>query len=116
MIQTIAFYPACEYNLQESKLLFSRVAALQFIKEVYHLPEQNKPKMTLDCVGLYCPEPLYQTRKNLDALEVGEVLEVLADDPTAAEDITRFAKRSGHEVVEFENKDGQLRFLIKKGK
>jgi TusA-related sulfurtransferase len=52
----------------------------------------------------------------MDALEVGEVLEVLADDPTAAEDITRFAKRTGHEVIAFENKDGQLRFLIRKGK
>jgi len=80
------------------------------------LPEQDKPKRTLDCVGLFCPEPLYQTRKNIEALEVGEVLEVLADDPTAAEDITRFAKRSGHEVIDFEDTDGQLRFLIRKGK
>lgn len=80
------------------------------------MQEKDKPKLTLDCVGLFCPEPLYQTRKNMDALEVGEALEVLADDPTAAEDITRFAKRTGHEVIAFENKDGQLRFLIRKGK
>ena len=80
------------------------------------MQEQDKPKRTLDCVGLFCPEPLYRTRKNIDALEVGEVLEVLADDPTAAKDITRFAKRAGHEVIAFENTDGQLRFLIRKGK
>ena len=80
------------------------------------MSDQEKPKMTLDCIGLYCPEPLFQTRKNIDALEVGEVLEVLADDPTAAEDIPRFVKRAGHEVLEFEDEDGQLRFLIKKGK
>ena len=80
------------------------------------MDEQDEPKQTLDCIGLYCPEPLYQTRKNIDALEAGEVLEVLADDPTAAEDIPRFAKRAGHEIISFENSDGQLRFLIKKGK
>lgn len=80
------------------------------------MPEQEKPKLTLDCVGLFCPEPLYRTRKNIDALEIGEVLEVLADDPTAAEDIQRFAKRAGHEVISFENTDGQLRFLIKRKK
>ncbi|MBN1831159.1 MAG: sulfurtransferase TusA family protein [Deltaproteobacteria bacterium] len=80
------------------------------------MQEQDKPKRTLDCVGLFCPEPLYQTRKNMDALSVGEVLEVLADDPTAAEDITRFATRAGHKVIAFENTDGQLRFLIRKGK
>jgi TusA-related sulfurtransferase len=49
----------------------------------------------------------------MDVLEVGELLEVLADDPTATEDITRFAWRSGNEVIEFENLEGQLRFLIR---
>lgn len=77
---------------------------------------EDKPKQTLDCIGLFCPEPLYQTRKNMDSLEKGEVLEVLADDPTAAEDIPRFAKRAGHEVISSENTDGQLRILIRKGK
>lgn len=80
------------------------------------MAKNEEPKRTLDCVGLFCPEPLYRTRKNIDALEVGEILEVLADDPTAAKDITRFAKRSGHEVVDFEDNDGQLRFLIRRGK
>jgi TusA-related sulfurtransferase len=80
------------------------------------LDEKDKPKHTLDCIGLFCPEPLYQTRKNIDALEAGEVLEVLADDPTAAEDIPRFAKRAGHKIISFEKLDGQLRFLIKKGR
>lgn len=80
------------------------------------MTEQDKPKVTLDCIGLFCPEPLFQTRKNIDALKAGEVLEVLADDPTAAEDIPRFVKRAGHEILKFEDKEGQLQFLIKKGK
>lgn len=75
-----------------------------------------KPKKQLDCVGLYCPEPLFQTREQIDGIEVGDVLEVLADDPAAEEDLKRFAKRTGHELLEFENKDGSLRFLIKKMK
>ena len=45
---------------------------------------------TLDCLGLYCPEPLFQTREAIDAIEVGEVLEVLSDDPAAEEDLTSF--------------------------
>ncbi len=75
-----------------------------------------KPKKQLDCVGLYCPEPLFQTREQIDGIEVGDVLEVLADDPAAEEDLKRFTKRTGHELLEFENKDGSLRFLIKKMK
>jgi TusA-related sulfurtransferase len=78
------------------------------------MSEENRVARTLDCIGLYCPEPLFQTRESIDALEVGEVLEVLADDPAAEEDITRFAKRAGHEVVELENDGVQLRVLIRR--
>ena len=73
-----------------------------------------KPKV-LDCVGLYCPEPLFQTRENMDAIEIGEILEVYADDPAAEEDLKRFVKRAGHELVKFEVlEDGTFHFLIKK--
>lgn len=69
---------------------------------------------TLDCIGLYCPEPLFQTRQSIDTMEIGEVLEVFADDPAAEEDLTRFAKRAGHEVVGIEKSDDQLRILIRR--
>ena len=71
---------------------------------------------SLDCVGLFCPEPLFQTREAMDGMEVGEVLEVLADDPAAEEDLTRFAKRAGHEVVSIEDQGDYKRFLIRKGR
>lgn len=71
---------------------------------------------SLDCVGLYCPVPLFQTREAMDGLEVGDVLEVLADDPAAEEDLTRFAKRAGHEVVSIEDQGTYKRFLIRKGR
>jgi tRNA 2-thiouridine synthesizing protein A len=69
---------------------------------------------TLDCVGLYCPEPLFQTRESIDAVEVGEIIEIYADDPAAEEDLTRFAKRAGHEVVAVENDGAQLRIRIRR--
>ena len=50
----------------------------------------------------------------IDAIEVGEVLEVFSDDPAAEEDLTRFAKRAGHEVVSVENEGGQLRILLRR--
>ncbi len=80
------------------------------------MSETLKPKQTLDCRGLYCPIPLFQTRSEIDKLEVGDVLEVLSDDPAAEEDLKRFSKRTGHEIVKLEKKDDRLRFLIKKGK
>jgi tRNA 2-thiouridine synthesizing protein A len=77
---------------------------------------EPKISKTLDTVGLYCPVPLFKTREGIDSLKVGEVLEVLADDPAAEEDISRLVKRTGHELVKFENNEGNLRFLIKKKK
>ncbi len=72
------------------------------------------PVQTLDCLGLYCPEPLFQTREAVDSVAIGEVLEVFADDPAAEEDLTRFAKRAGHEVVGVEHEGDQLRILIRR--
>jgi TusA-related sulfurtransferase len=78
------------------------------------LTEENDIADTLDCVGLYCPLPLFQTKQAIESIEVGEVLEVLADDPAADGDLHAFAKRAGHEVVAFENNDGEMRFLIRR--
>jgi TusA-related sulfurtransferase len=52
----------------------------------------------------------------MDSIEPGEILEVLADDPAAEEDIKRYAKRTGHEIVKFEKRENHIRFLIKKSK
>ncbi|MHA1370449.1 MAG: sulfurtransferase TusA family protein [Promethearchaeota archaeon] len=79
-------------------------------------PEKLKPAKSLDLVGLFCPVPLFETRKGIDSIDVGEVLEILADDPAAEEDLKRFTKRTGHELVHYENEDGILRFLIRKKK
>ncbi len=75
----------------------------------------ESPNESLDCIGLFCPEPLFQTREAMDGLAEGEILEVLADDPAAEEDLTRFAKRTGHEVVSVEDRGDHKRFLIRKG-
>jgi TusA-related sulfurtransferase len=78
--------------------------------------EEKSADSSLDCIGLFCPEPLFQTREAMDGLKVGDDLEVLADDPAAMEDLTRFAKRAGHEVILIEILDGYKRFLIRKGR
>ncbi|MGY5875287.1 MAG: sulfurtransferase TusA family protein [Candidatus Thorarchaeota archaeon] len=78
---------------------------------------EQEPALSLDCVGLYCPQPLFQTRESIDSIGADEILEVLADDPAAEEDLKRFCKRTGHELLLFEkDEDGVQRFLIKKKK
>jgi TusA-related sulfurtransferase len=49
----------------------------------------------------------------LDEMESGEVLEVVADDPAAEEDISRLVDNLGHELLLLEKEDDEIRFLIK---
>ena len=78
--------------------------------------DEEPAEKSLDCIGLFCPEPLFQTREAMDGLSVGDILEILADDPAAEEDLTRFAKRAGHEVALIEDRGDYKRFLIRKGR
>ena len=45
-----------------------------------------RPAMTLDTFGLLCPVPIMKTASAIREISVGEVLEVLADDPQILED------------------------------
>ncbi len=74
------------------------------------------PNKTIDTVGLYCPVPLFRTREALESMQVGEILEIFADDPAAESDIQSFTKRTGHKLLTIEKDGDVLRFLIKKMK
>jgi len=73
-----------------------------------------KANRTLDCLGLYCPEPVFKTRMELDELKLGEVLEVVADDPAAEEDIRSLVKNLGQELLEVRRDGNTVHLLIKK--
>ena len=75
-----------------------------------------KPDKTLDCLGLYCPEPVFKTRLELDEMKVGEVLEVKADDPAAEEDIRNLVKYTEQELLDVSHKGKAVSLLIKKVK
>lgn len=75
-----------------------------------------KPDKTLDCLGLYCPEPVFKTRMELDEMKIGEVLEVLADDPAAEADIRSLAKHLEQEILSVNKEGDTVRILIKKVK
>lgn len=74
------------------------------------------PDAELDCVGLYCPMPIFMTKEKIEEIEVGQVLKVEADDPAAEEDIKRWAKRTGHQILKFEKEGTLLTFIIKRTK
>ena len=70
----------------------------------------------LDCVGFYCPMPIAMTKEEIEKIDIGQVLKVEADDPAAEEDIKRWAKRIGHEILKFEKEGNVMTFFIKRMK
>jgi len=71
---------------------------------------------TLDCIGLYCPMPILKTREKMDEIAVGEILEVLTDDPASEPDIKAWAKRAGQRILKIDKTSEGFRFLIRKTK
>jgi TusA-related sulfurtransferase len=80
------------------------------------MPEKTKPNRTVDCLGLFCPEPIFRVRMELDNMNVGETVEVLADDPAAEEDIKSLCKRLGQEVLSMTKEGNKIHFVIRKVK
>jgi tRNA 2-thiouridine synthesizing protein A len=74
------------------------------------------PTKQVDVRGLYCPEPVFRTKMEIERLKIGDTLKVIADDPESEEDISRWVNRNGHVMVSL-NKDAKdLEFVIKKAK
>ena len=69
---------------------------------------------TLDMTGYFCPEPVIRVNEAIGDVGVGEVLELLADDPSSKPDIQSWTKRTGHELISIEEDGGAFRFLIRR--
>lgn len=58
-----------------------------------------KTNSSVDAKGLACPMPIVKTKKAINHLNPGEVLEVLATDKGSKADIQAWAKSSGHQYL-----------------
>jgi tRNA 2-thiouridine synthesizing protein A len=68
----------------------------------------------LDVRSKMCPLPVAFTKRKLDAMASGELLEVTGEGELEFDNIQRWVKNQGHMVVEA-SKDGDgFRLLIKK--
>lgn len=69
----------------------------------------------LDAKGLACPMPIVKTKKAMNDMQSGEVLEIHATDKGAKSDLTAWAKSGGHELVDHTEENNVFKFWIKKG-
>ncbi|SFL90475.1 TusA-related sulfurtransferase [Gracilibacillus orientalis] len=68
----------------------------------------------LDAKGLACPMPIVRTKKAMNELETGEILEIQATDKGAKSDLAAWAKSGGHELLKDTEENDVLKFWIKK--
>ena len=67
--------------------------------------------LRLDCLGLKCPQPIIELARRIGEVEVGELVELLADDPAAEPDLAAWCRMRGHELVFSE----PPRFMVRRG-
>ena len=68
----------------------------------------------VDARGLNCPLPILRTKKALNDMKSGQVLRILATDPSALRDFQAFAKQTGNELLQHVEQDGVFSFLVRR--
>ena len=75
------------------------------------MPEFNE---TLDATGLNCPLPILKAKKQLNSLDSGQVLYIVATDSGSVKDFDAFCKQTGHSLLESSETDGKYHYYIQK--
>jgi tRNA 2-thiouridine synthesizing protein A len=71
-----------------------------------------KADVVLDTKGMNCPMPVLKTKKAIDTLQSGQVLEVISTDAGSKSDIPALLKRLG--LLETKEEGNVIEFYIKK--
>jgi tRNA 2-thiouridine synthesizing protein A len=75
---------------------------------------EMKVDKTVDYKGLFCPMPIVKIAGAIKEIEVGQVLEMLADDPGSKADMAAWAKQTGHELLGTREEGGVFKFYVRR--
>ena len=68
----------------------------------------------LDVCGYVCPHPQLYTKKALEKMKGGELLELVFDNASSGESISAMCESIGNEVVEKSTQSGKYTWKIRK--
>lgn len=71
-------------------------------------------KEKLDCSGLGCPMPILKTKKLMDTLTSGDILQVITTELASVNDMESWCKNRGHVLLQKEEQNGKFIFHIRK--
>lgn len=75
----------------------------------------DEADIVVDATGLRCPEPLMVVRNKMMDLNSGQVIKVIATDPSTSWDFPKFCQFLNHELIRKEESEGQYLYWIRKG-
>ena len=70
--------------------------------------------MIVDARGKRCPVPVIELAKAVPTVAVGDVVEVLADDPAARVDIPVWCRMKGQTLLSADEVGAELQFTVRK--
>ena len=68
----------------------------------------------LDVKGKMCPMPVAFTKRKLELMASGQLLEVVGEGEMEFDNVQRWVKNNGHEVVEASKIGVEFRILVRK--
>jgi TusA-related sulfurtransferase len=75
-----------------------------------------KAASSVDARGSACPGPLLEAKKGIGKVKVGEILEILANDSGAKNDLPIWAAKVGHEYLGHLTVDGYDKIFVMRKK
>ena len=76
--------------------------------------ETIKSNVQLDAKGLACPMPIVKTKKVMNGIEAGQVLEVQATDIGSKADLKAWAESTGHQYLGYVEEGNVLKHYLRK--
>jgi tRNA 2-thiouridine synthesizing protein A len=76
--------------------------------------KKEEGRYVLDVTGYVCPHPQIYTKKALEKLGSGDVLELVFDNPSSGESIEAMIDNDGDELLEKNTVSGQFEWHIQK--
>jgi TusA-related sulfurtransferase len=73
-----------------------------------------EPVLRIDATGRLCPLPVIELARRIGDVEIGGVVEILADDPAAATDFPAWCRMRDQEFIESVPTDSGTAYRIRR--
>lgn len=74
----------------------------------------GSPAVVVDARGRRCPIPIIELARRIGDVDVGEIIELLADDPAAAADVAAWCRMRGHDLLTAAPGAGPGSYLVRR--